>query len=534
MSDQQVRNEVETNSGGGAAPAPLLEMQGICKRFPGVIALDRVDFSIGAQEVLGLIGENGAGKSTLMNILGGIYQPDGGEIRMDGRVVHVPDVTASMKLGVAFIHQELNVLDNIDVAGNVFLGREPRRGGPLLLIDRKRIHENTRPYLKRLGLDISSKTLLKDLPIAQRQMVEIAKALSLDARLIIMDEPTSSLTLHETEQLLKVVLELKHQGVSVIYISHRLAELNDIADRVVGLRDGKNAGELTKDEISHDAMVRMMVGRDIKSFYVESHAEVTQAHLRVRGIRSRSYPQYQVSFDASRGEIFGFAGLVGAGRSEVMEAIFGIDRQPAAQIYMGEEQLKIRSVRDAIRHGIYLVPEDRRGSGLITRMAIRENIPLPAQGRYAKMGCLISRRLETKTSEEQRESLDIKTPSVETEVVNLSGGNQQKVVLGKWLSLEPHVIIFDEPTRGIDVGAKAEIYRIMRDLAKAGVVVIMISSDMEEILHVSDRVAVMCEGRITGVLTREHCSEENIMQLAVGNQVEGALPPFKQDKGEAA
>ncbi len=499
-------------------------MRGIGKRFPGVIALDGVSLDVGKGEVLALCGENGAGKSTLMKIIGGVYQPDDGEVLVGGTPVKINNVVDAMKLVIAFIHQELNVLDNLDVAANVFLGREPLTG-PFRLIDRKKIHADTEPYLKRLGLDVSSKTRLDQLPIAQQQMVEIAKALSLNARIIIMDEPTSSLTLTETERLLELVLELKKQGVSVVYISHRLGEVDHIADRVVVLRDGKNAGELSRQQISHDSIVGMMVGREVKSFYVESSAKKTPGFLKVRNMRSSRYPTKQVSFDAGKGEILGFAGLVGAGRSEIMKAVVGLDELAAGEVFLGDAKLPVGNSRDAIARGIYLVPEDRRGEGLVTGMTVRENVTLPSLNKFASM-FLINRESERKVANEQIQSLKIKTPNAEARVVNLSGGNQQKVVLGKWLSMDPKVMILDEPTRGIDVGAKAEIYRIMRSLAEQGAVILMISSDMEEVLHVSDRVAVMHEGQITGVLDRADCKEENIMQLAVGKKIAAAKAAF--------
>ncbi len=503
---------------------PLLEMRGICKRFPGVVALDGVTLNIGRGEVVALVGENGAGKSTLMKILGGVYQPDEGEVLVDGQSVKIQNVTDAMQLGIAFIHQELNVLTNLDVAANVFLGREPVYP-PFRLINQRKLHADTVPLLKRLGLEVPTRTRLDKLSIAQQQLVEIAKALSLNARLIIMDEPTSSLTLSETKRLLELVNELSSQGVSIIYISHRLGEIDECADRVVVLRDGKNAGELGHDQITHDKLVSMMVGREIKSFYVQSETAKTPGYLRVREIRSPMYPQHAVSFDASKGEILGFAGLVGAGRSEIAKTMVGLDGPVEAGIWLGGERLIIRTARDAIEQGIYLVPEDRRGEGLVVGMSVRENITLPCLPRYTKMG-LIQRSREQKTTREQITSLRIKTPNTESFVLNLSGGNQQKVVLGKWLAMEPKVMILDEPTRGIDVGAKAEIYRLMRELAAQGAVILMISSDMEEVLHVSDRVAVMHEGHITGVLERPDCSEENIMQLAMGRLVPSAKPAF--------
>jgi ribose transport system ATP-binding protein len=504
--------------------APLLEMRGISKRFPGVIALDNVSLQIGRGEVVALCGENGAGKSTLMKILGGVHQPDAGEILIDGQPVKINGVTDSMKFGIAFIHQELNVLGNLDVAANVFLGREPKNA--LGLIDAKKIHADTAPFIKRLGLDISTRTRLDQLSIAQQQLVEIAKALSLNARLIIMDEPTSSLTLTETNRLLELVCELSEQGVSIVYISHRLGEIDTCADRVVVLRDGKNAGELTHDEASHDKLVSMMVGREIKSFYVEPKGTKTLGFFKVRNASSSLHPGKSVSFDAVRGEILGFAGLVGAGRSEIAKAISGLENSPRQEIFLDGKKLSITKPRDAIDNGIYLAPENRRTEGLVVEMSVRENISLPSLENFSSFG-LINRKHERKIAAEQVSSLKVKTPGVETRVLNLSGGNQQKVVLGKWLAMTPRVMILDEPTRGIDVGAKAEIYRLMRELADGGAVILMISSDMEEILNVSDRIAVMHEGEISGVLGRADCKEENVMQLAVGKKISAAQPAFQ-------
>src|SRR5580692_11264879 len=329
---------------------PLLSLRGICKRFPGVVALDNVNLEVGPGEVVALCGENGAGKSTLMKIVGGVYQPDEGEIAVDGTAVKINNVTDSMKLGVAFIHQELNVLDNLDVAANVFLGREPKNA--LGLIDLKKIHADTEPFLKRLGLQVSSRTVLDRLPIAQKQMVEIAKALSLNSRIIIMDEPTSSLTLQETDRLLELVLELKSQGVSVVYISHRLGEVNRIAARVVVLRDGKNAGALDRADISHDRIVSLMVGREIHSSYAASSAARTPGFFKVRQARSGRYPKQSVEFDAARGEILAFAGLVGAGRSEIAKAIVGLDAGGGAEVTIGDERIFINSPAEAIASGI--------------------------------------------------------------------------------------------------------------------------------------------------------------------------------------
>jgi ribose transport system ATP-binding protein len=491
----------------------ILKMQNICKRFPGVKALDEVNIEVFRGEVVALAGENGAGKSTLMKILGGVYQPDEGEIFVDGQSVSIRNVNEAAKYGIGFVHQELNVLDNLTVAENVFLGREPKIFG--FLVDRQKINSDADIYLKRLGLNISPKTPLEDLSIAQQQMVEIAKALSLNAKILILDEPTSSLTLTETEKLLSVIKDLRNQGVSIIYISHRLGEIKEIADRVVTLRDGKNAGLLQREEINHDAIVKQMVGRDIERFYKPPIKIEDSTMFEVEDLRTNRYPNKTVSFKINKGEIVGFAGLVGAGRSETAQAIFGVDPSSVGKIAIEGHSTKISSAKDAIKNGIYLVPEDRRNTGLILDFAIRENITLASLRKYSE-GILVSRTAESKVSKEMCEKLNVKTPSIETNVGNLSGGNQQKVVLAKWLSLNPKLLIFDEPTRGIDVGAKAEIYQLMRDLAEKGVAIMMISSDMEEILGESDRIAVMHEGRITGILSREEASEEAVMKLAVG------------------
>ena len=492
----------------------ILRMHGIGKRFPGVVALDDVELQVRPGEIVGLAGENGAGKSTLMKILGGVYQPDTGSIAIDGKAVAIHSVSDAIGLGIGFIHQELNVFDNLNIAENVFLGREPVWGGPIRLVDRKKINGQTQSLLKRLGLNLPADTPLRKLSLAQQQMVEIAKALSLNARILIMDEATSSLTLTETARLLEVAKELREQGVSIIYISHRLAEFQDLADRVVILRDGRNAGTLAGKEIHHDAIVRLMVGRDLQRFYVQAKATGKAPFLEVRDLRTRRYPQQAVSFEVREGEILGVAGLVGAGRSELAETIFGVDAALGGSVQLKHRPIKISSAHDAIAHGIYLVPEDRRTAGLVLDLTIRENVSLPALRRYSRFG-LVKRDAEQKAATETCTKLNVKAPSIETKVANLSGGNQQKTVLAKWLSLNPKLLIFDEPTRGIDVGAKAEIYQLMRGLVESGVAIMMISSDMEEILGESDRVAVMHEGAITGIVEREQFSEEAIMRLAV-------------------
>ncbi len=496
----------------------ILDMRGIEKRFGGVHALKGVDFSIAAGECVALVGENGAGKSTLMKTLGGVYTPDAGEIEIDGAQGNITSVADAIRYGIGFVHQELNVLDNLDVAANVFLGREPVRGGFLRLIDEPRMHRETRTQLERLGLNIPTGTLLSNLSIAQQQMVEIAKALSLNARLLILDEPTSSLTLQETARLLGVVRELKASGVAIIYISHRLNEICEIADRAVVLRDGANAGSLECAEITHDKLIRMMVGRELSNFYKTPTGAIEQGFFQVECLRTRRYPNQRVSFSIGKGEILGLAGLVGAGRTELAETIFGVDEGDTVFV-LDNKPVRVRSSKDAIANGIYLVPEDRRRCGLLTDVVIRENITLPALERYSNSN-LVSVKRERAAAIEVCRKLHVKTPGVEVKAGNLSGGNQQKVVLAKWLSLNPKVMIFDEPTRGIDVGAKSEIYDLMRSLAESGVAILMISSDMEEVLNVSDRVAVMHEGCLSGTLTRDECTEENVMRLAVGQSVE--------------
>ncbi len=494
---------------------PILEMKSVTKRFPGVTATDEVNLEVQAAEIVALVGENGAGKSTLMKILGGIFQPDQGSICIDGHPVTIHSVRDATSLGIAFIHQELSLLDNLDVAANVFLGREPVSGGILKLVDLDCIHAEAKRCLERLGVRISTRTLVADLSIAHRQLVEIAKALSLRARILIMDEPTSSLTLGETARLMEVVRELRSQGVSIIYITHRLGEVDELADRVVVLRDGRNVGTLAREEIDRDRIINLMVGRDLDKFFLSPQAGKRRSYLEVHNLRTRRYPEHSVSFDLRKGEILGFAGLIGAGRSEAAQAIFGVDPPLEGKLMVDGKPIQISSSSDAIAHGIYLIPEDRHRAGLFVEMTIRENVTLPSLNKYSVAG-LINRSDERRSATDVCQRLRVKAGSVEERVLNLSGGNQQKVVLARWLSLNPKVLIFDEPTRGIDVGAKAEIYQLMHDLVDNGVAIMMVSSEMEEVLGVSDRVAVMHEGSITGILDRKDCSEEAIMQLAMG------------------
>ncbi len=495
--------------------APFLELEGIGKTYPGVTALSRVSLAVAPAEVVGLIGENGAGKSTLMKVLGGVIAPDSGRIRIDDQEHAALTVGQSMAAGIAFVHQELNLFENLDVAANIFIGREPLSGGLLRLVDRARLRIMVEPLLRRLAVDFGPDTPVAELSIAQRQMVEIAKALSLDARLIIMDEPTSSLTLSETDRLIQVIGELRAHGVAVIYITHRLSEVKRCADRVVCLRDGQVVGTLAKDEIAHAAMIRLMIGRDLKALYIPPKA-APAAGCEIAELRTSAFADRTVSLDVRGGEILGLAGLVGSGRTSLARTLFGIDPPLGGSIRLNGKPLSVASPRDAIANGLYLIPEDRKQTGLILDMPIRENVTLADLAGYARWG-LIRGGAESSVAERQRQRLGIKAPSIETPAVTLSGGNQQKVVLAKWLAMRPRLIVFDEPTRGIDVGAKSEIYTLMRDLADNGVAVLMISSDMEEVIGVSDRVAVMHEGRISGFLGRAELSEQAVMQLAVGH-----------------
>ncbi|HEY4200413.1 MAG TPA: sugar ABC transporter ATP-binding protein [Devosiaceae bacterium] len=507
-----------TNVAAASSPMagePFLSLAGIRKVYPGVVALSGFSMTVSPGEVIGLVGENGAGKSTLMKVLGGVIAPDHGVIAIDGVERPALSVAESMSAGIAFVHQELNLFDNLDVAANIFIGREPRTGGLLRLVDDRKQHELAAPLLKRVGANFTSSTPLASLSLAQRQMVEIAKALSVEARLVILDEPTSSLPLSETAKLLGVIKALKADGISVIFISHRLHEVEQVADRVVVLRDGALAGTLGKDEIGHDRMVKLMIGRDLK-VQPSTRADTTgDVAMSVIGVRTAAYPEQAASLDVRNGEILGLAGLVGSGRTELARAMFGVDPIYGGHFEVQGERFRPANVSQAVRRGIFLVPEDRKGAGVLLDMPILENISLPDLMSHAT-NFLIERGSEIKTAEAQRRNLGIKTPTVATRTSLLSGGNQQKVVLAKWLAMEPKIMIFDEPTRGIDIGAKAEIYRLMRALADSGVAVLMISSDMEEVIGVSDRIAVMHEGRIAGILGRDRFSEENVLLLAVG------------------
>ncbi|MEI9429353.1 sugar ABC transporter ATP-binding protein [Mesorhizobium sp. Cs1299R1N3] len=500
-----------------AATTPFLSLENVRKTYPGVVALDGFSMEVRPGEVIGLVGENGAGKSTLMKILGGVTTPDTGTITVDGTAHKDLTVEGSLGSGIAFVHQELNLFENLDVAANIFFGREPLRAGPLRLVDRAKLREMVAPLLKRVGANFSADTQVADLSLAQQQMVEIAKALSIKARLVILDEPTSSLPLAETDKLLDVIKALKADGISVIFISHRLHEIERVADRVVVLRDGMLAGTLGKRDINHDQMVKLMIGRMLKEREKASEAGRAPGAvaLSAKAVRTPTYPSRPVDLDVRRGEILGLAGLVGSGRTELARVFFGIEASLGGTLELNGKPLALASAADAVAQGIFLVPEDRKLTGILLDLSIAQNISLPNLPAHARRS-LVSNSAEVATAEMQKKNLGIKAPSVQTRTGTLSGGNQQKVVLGKWLAMNPKVMILDEPTRGIDIGAKAEIYGLMRALADAGVAVLMISSDMEEVIGVSDRIAVMHEGQISGILDKDQFSQENVLLLAVG------------------
>lgn len=494
-------------------PAPLLEVAQISKQFPGVKALSQVSLSLNHGEVLAVIGENGAGKSTLMKILAGVQPPDSGKLLIEGAEVSISDVEAALENGIALIHQELNLCENLDIAANIFLGREPASWN---VINQQQTYLESEKLLKQVGLNLPPQTLVGDLTVGQQQMVEIAKALSINARILIMDEPTSSLSLHESEALFDVIRELKARGVSVIYISHRLGEVNDLADRVVVLRDGENAGDLDRASISHERMVQLMVGRNVSQFFPHTPHEPGPVVMEVKNLRTPAYPTHFINFSIRQNEIVGISGLVGAGRTELMQVLFGIDAPLSGSISVNGQAIQINSPKDAIRAGLALVPEDRKLQGLVLEMAVRENMSLASLTRDRKSLGRINFNQERNISEEMIAAMKIKTPSDSQIVQFLSGGNQQKVVLGKWLAMNPRVLLLDEPTRGVDIGAKEEIYTLMNQLASQGMAVLFVSSDLEEIRGISDRVLVMHEGQMTGELSRDELSEEAIMQLATG------------------
>jgi ABC-type sugar transport system ATPase subunit len=491
------------------ADAPLLEIRGMAKAFPGVQALLDVDLDLHAGEVHALVGENGAGKSTLMKIVAGVYRPDRGSVRLAGQMLLNDSPRQALERGISMIHQELNLAPNLSVAENVFLGRAPTRGG---LVDWQRLYADAEALAARLGIELDVRARVEELSVARQQMVEIAKALSLEARVIIMDEPSSALTERETEALFEIIGRLRRQGVAVVYISHRLEEIFRVADRVTVLRDGRLVGTLPVGQASQHLLIGMMVGRELTTLFPKESLDIGEPVLEVRHLRRHGVLD-DISFVLRRREILGVAGLVGAGRTELVRVLFGADRLDRGEILIEGRPVRIRGPRDAIRLGLGFVTEDRKLEGLVLGMTVRENETLASLAQVSRLGFLNLGR-ERALARRLVEQLGVRTTGVEQEVTNLSGGNQQKVVIAKWLATRPRILILDEPTRGIDVAAKAEVHALMSQLARDGVAILMISSELPEILGMSDRILVMRQGRLTGEFSRDEASQEAILACA--------------------
>lgn len=497
--------------------ADLLKMEGISKSFSGVSVLDKVQLSLRAGEVLALMGENGAGKSTLMKILSGIHTKDEGKILLQGTEQVVSSPKVAQNLGIAIIHQELNMIPYLSVMENLFLGREYKYGRTGI-VNWSRMRAEARKCLKQLGLELNPDMLARELSVGQQQMVEIAKALSMQAKILVLDEPTAALTKREIEKLFHVIENLKTQKVGMIYISHRMGEIFQISDRITVLRDGRYIGTRETTETSMDEIVQMMVGREIKELFPKVETPVGEERLRVEGLTQPGKLE-NISFSVRAGEILGIAGLMGAGRTELAKAIFGIESY-SGKIYVDNQAVNIKNPIDAIRSRIALVTEDRKGEGLVLELSVRENLALPNLRTLSRSG-FISHRREQEFVEKSIQKLHVKVHHPNQRVGSLSGGNQQKVVMGKWLATQPKVLILDEPTRGVDIGAKREIYELMNQLVQEGVAILMISSELSEVLGMSDRVLVMHEGRITGEFLRENATQENIMYAATGGKSHG-------------
>ena len=489
----------------------ILTMKDIDKSFPGVHALDHVNFEVKRGEVHALMGENGAGKSTLMKVLTGIYTKDSGTITYEGKETEFHSTREAQDAGVVIVHQELNMLGHLTVAQNIFIGREFMKGAK---IDDKKMNEEAKKLFDRLNIDIDPKETMSNLTVGKQQMCEIAKAISHDAKVIIFDEPSAALTETEIEELFKIIRDLREKNLGIVYISHRMDEIKVITDRVTVMRDGGYVGTLITKDCTKDDIINMMVGRVIYED-PKQHSTVPEGApvvLKVENLNAGKMVQ-DVSFELHKGEILGFAGLMGAGRTETARAIFGADPVDSGDIYINGKKVEIKSPQDAVKHGIGYLSEDRKRYGIVVQKSVAENTTMADLGNYMR-GLFINKGKEKKVAMEYVESLATKTPSVDQLVVNLSGGNQQKVVIAKWLARNCDILIFDEPTRGIDVGAKNEIYKLMNKLASEGKSIIMISSEMTEILRMSDRIVVMCEGRKTGELSIEEVTQEAIMNMA--------------------
>lgn len=488
----------------------IVSMKGICKTFPGVKALDNVDFELRSGEVMALLGENGAGKSTLMKILSGVYTKDGGTLKVNGTEYEHMNPKLAQHVGVAIIHQELNMCKHLSVVENMFLGRELIKNGTL---DNAKMEAEAKKVLNSLGMDIDPRHIVGDMSVSKQQMVEIAKALSINAKILIMDEPTSSLTAREIEELFKIIKQLRENGCGIVYISHRLEELKEIVDRVTIMRDGKYISSANFADVSMNKIISDMVGREITEQFPRVSCKKGEKIFEVKNLNAGRMVR-NINISLYEGEIVGLAGLMGAGRTETTRAIFGADPKTSGEIILDGKTLDIKCPMDAIKAGVVLAPEDRKKDGLCTGLSIRHNLALPNLDYICNVLGVINSRREDDLCTKAVENLRIKTPNVEVNSGTLSGGNQQKVVVGKWLARDSRVVIFDEPTRGIDIGAKVEIYNLMNELKKNGIAVMFISSEMPELMGIADRIMVMCDGRITGELSVEEATQEEIMIMA--------------------
>lgn len=491
----------------------FIELKGVSKSFPGVKALSGVDLAVRKGEVHALVGENGAGKSTLIKVITGFHKMDEGSMYIDGRPVVFQNPHESIQAGIACIYQELSIVPQLNVADNIFLGNLPVKRG---LIDRAALMRETEKILERVSLNVRPQQLAGELSIAQQQMIEIGRALTRNARLIIMDEPTSSLTERETDSLMALIEKLRRDGISVIYISHKLDEVMNIADRITVMCDGRHVKNLYTKDTTRQQLIEYMLGRPLDNMYEHTPAAPGDVVLKVENL-TRTGVFEDVSFEVRAGEILGFFGLVGAGRSEIMRAIFGIDKLDGGQIFIHGQPVKIRSAKDAVRHGLALVPEDRKNDGLALQLPILDNETIVKLPEISSCG-VINQRKRRALAEKYAQTVRVKTPSVQQLVGNLSGGNQQKVIIARWLMQDTSVLILDEPTRGIDVGSKAEIYSIISDLAANGAAVIVVSSEMNEILGVTDRVAAVFEGHITKIFETAKTNDKEILSAALGGE----------------
>lgn len=487
----------------------LLRMKNIHKQFPGVYALNAIDFELRKGEVHALLGENGAGKSTLIKVLGGIYTPDEGEIFIEDKKVDIHDVQSAHAHGVAIIHQELVLVPHMTVAENIFLGREPKVAG---FVNKDKMNKEAQKLLDTYEMNISAEDLISHLTIAQQQMVEIVKAISFNSKILVMDEPTSSISDKEVAFLFETMRTLIARGVGIIYISHKMSELDEICDRVTVLRDGAYVGTEVVKDVKKDDLIKMMVGRELSNYYTRDYQSTEEIILECKDIDDGNMVK-GASFYLKKGEILGFAGLVGAGRSELMKCIFGLTKNYKGSIVLEGQEIKVASPAEAMKNGIALVPENRKQEGLYKIQSVRYNSTIEVLGRFIK-GIFVDSKKEDDITQKYIDMMDTKTPTLDQEIGNLSGGNQQKVMIGRWLAMQPKVLILDEPTRGVDVHAKAEIYSIMNDLVKKGMSIIMISSELPEIINMSDRIYVMAYGRVKGCLDHAEVSQEQIMQLA--------------------